>query len=130
MRQGQPSKLEVDRDKATVEVMVELCKASVESFADLLTLERARGGVDGELGESRREVDGAAVGSEVLGRCVLGEESDGLGSDEFDVGAESGGSQAVLDELVCVSVLYGCTNLPNRIMCTFFCSMSLELGQS
>jgi hypothetical protein len=110
--------------------MVELCKASIESFADLLALERARGSVDGELGESRRKVDGAAVGSEVLGRCILGEESDGLGSDEFDVGAESGGSQAVLDELVCVSVLYACTNLPNRIMRTFFCSMSLELGQS
>ena len=130
MGQGQPAELEVDRDKSTVEIMVETCKASVESFADLLTLERARGGVDGELGESRRKVDGAAVGGEMLGRCVLGEESDSLGSDEFDVGAESGGSQTVFDELVRVSVLYACTNFPNRNRCTFFCSMSLELGQS
>jgi hypothetical protein len=128
--QGQPAELEVDRDETAVEVVVEFCKAGVESFADLLALERARGGVDGEFGESGREVDGAAVGSEMLGRCILGEEGDGLGGDEFDVGAEGGGGQAELDELVFVSEVFPFSDLPSRDIRTFFCSMSLELGQS
>ena len=127
MGQGQPAELEVDRDKSTVEIMVETCKASVESFADLLALERARGGVDGEFGESRREVNGAIIGSETLRGCVLVEESDSLGGDEFDVGAEGGGSQAKLDELLFVSTM---SSLPNCDVHTFFCSISLELGQS
>jgi hypothetical protein len=105
VRQGQPAELEVDGDKAAVEVVVELCKASVESFADLSALKRARGGVDGELGEGRREVNGTTVGSETLRGCILVEESDSFGGNEFNVGAESGGSQTKLDKLMFVSAM-------------------------
>jgi hypothetical protein len=111
VRQRQPAKLEVDGNKAAVEVMVELCEASVKSFADLLALERARGSVDGEFGEGRREVNGAVVGSETLGRRILVEESDGLGGNEFDIGAKGGGSQAKLDELVFVSAMFESSQL-------------------
>ena len=130
VRQRQPAELEVDRDETAVKVVVELCEASVESFANLSALEGARGGVDGKFGESRREVDGAAVGSETLGGCILGEKGDGLSGDEFNVGAEGGGSQAEFDELTVVSLMCACPNLSNRNVHTFFCSISLELGQS
>jgi hypothetical protein len=99
VRQRQPAQFEVNRDETAVEIVVELSKASVESFADFSALERARGSVDSKLGESRREIDGAVVGSKALRSCVLGEECLGLGGDEFDVGAEGRGGQAEFDEL-------------------------------
>lgn len=99
VRQRQPAELEVDRDKTTVEVVVELCETGIESFANLSALKGARGGVDGEFGESGWEVKGAVLGRETLGGCVLGEEVVGFGADEFDVGAEGGRGQAELDEL-------------------------------
>jgi hypothetical protein len=66
VRQRQPSKFEVDRDETTIEIVVELSKASVESFANLPALKRARSSVDSELSEGGREIDGAVVGSEAL----------------------------------------------------------------
>jgi hypothetical protein len=104
VRQRQPSELEVDRDETAIEVVVELSKAGVESFANLPALERARSSVDSKLGESRREIDGAVVGSKALRSCVLGKECLGLGSDEFNVGAEGRGGQAEFDELKQISV--------------------------
>lgn len=79
--------------------MVELGEAGVKALADFLALERARGSVDGQFGKGGREIDGAVVGGEALGRRILGEESVGFGADEFDVGAEGGGGEAELDEL-------------------------------
>jgi hypothetical protein len=103
VRQRQPAQLEVDRDETTVEIVVQLGEACIETFADFPALERARSSVDGQFSKSGWEVDGAVVGSEALRGCILGEESLGLGSDEFDVGAEGGGGEAVFDELHCVS---------------------------
>jgi hypothetical protein len=60
VRQRQPAQLEVDRDETTVEIVVELSKAGVESLAHLPALERAGSGVD------RRKINGAVVGSEAL----------------------------------------------------------------
>lgn len=99
MRQRQPAELEVDRDEATVKIVVEVCESSVKSFANLPALKRARSGVDGELGESWREVDRAMVRGEALRGRVLGEEIDCLASNELDVGAERGGGEAELDKL-------------------------------
>jgi hypothetical protein len=104
VRQRQPTQLEVDRDETAIEVVVELSKAGVESFANLPTLERARSSVDGKLSESRREIDGAVIGREALRSCILGEECLGLGGDEFNVGAEGRGGQAEFDELCQVSI--------------------------
>jgi hypothetical protein len=104
VRQRQPAQLEVDRDETTIEIVVELSEAGVESFADLPALERARSGVDSEFGESGREIDGAVVGGEALRSCILGEECLGLSRDEFDVGAEGRGGQAELDELSHISI--------------------------
>ena len=129
VRERQPAQLEVDRDETTVKIVVELSKASVESFADFPALERARGSVDGQFGKSGREVKSAAAGSEALRGCILVEESLGLASDEVDVGAEGSGSEAVLDELCGVSMREGKVSLFLQLL-TFFCSMSLELGQS
>ena len=109
--------------------MVELSEASVESFADFPALERARSSVDGQFSESGREIKSAAAGSEALRGCILVEESLGLASDEVDVGAESSGSEAVLDELCGVSMRESKVSLMLQLL-TFFCSMSLELGQS
>ena len=109
--------------------MVKLSEASVESFADFPALERARSSVDGQFSEGRREVKSTAVRGEALRGGVLVEESLGLASDEFDVGAESGGGKAVLDELCGVSVRESKASLDLQLL-TFFCSMSLELGQS
>lgn len=83
--------------------MVKLSEASVESLADFPALEGARSSVDGQFSESGREVKSAAAGSEALRGSILVEESLGLASDEFDVGAKSGGGKAVLDELCGVS---------------------------
>jgi hypothetical protein len=104
VRQRQPAQLEVDRDETTIEIVVELSEASVESFADLPALKRARSSVDSELSESGREIDSAVVGSEALRSCILGEKCLGLGGDEFDVGAEGRGGQAEFDELCQVSI--------------------------
>lgn len=109
--------------------MVKLSEASVESFANFPALERARGSVDGQFSESGREVKSAAVGSEALRGGILVEESLGLTSDEVDVGAESSGGEAVLDELDGVSMRESKASLDLQLL-TFFCSMSLELGQS
>lgn len=65
--------------------MVELGEASVEAFADFPALERARSSVNGQFGESGREVKSAAAGSEALRGCILVEESLGLASNEVDV---------------------------------------------
>jgi hypothetical protein len=104
VRQRQPAQLEVDRDEATVEIVVQLSEASVESFADFPTLERAGSSVDGQFGESGWEVNGAVVGREALRGCILVEESLGLTSDEFNVGAEGRGSKTKFDELSGVSM--------------------------
>ena len=104
VRQRQPAKLEVDGDETAVEIVVELGEASVETFANLSALEGARSGVDGQLGEGRRKIDGAVVGSEALRSRIFREESLGLSSDEVDVRAEGGGSEAELDKLVRIRV--------------------------
>ena len=129
VRERQPAQLEVDRDETAVEIVVKLSEASVESFADFPALERARSSVDGQFSEGRREVKSTAVRGEALRGGVLVEESLGLTSDEVDVGAESSGGEAVLDELHGVSMRESRVSL-GLPMLTFFCSMSLELGQS
>ena len=129
VRERQPAQLEVDRNETAVEIVVKLSKAGVESFANFPALKRARSSVDGQFSESGREVKSAAAGSEALRGCILVEESLGLASDEVDVGAESSGSEAVLDELCGVSMRESKVSLMLQLL-TFFCSMSLELGQS
>jgi hypothetical protein len=129
VRQRQPAQLEVDRDETAVEIVVELSEAGVKSFTDFLALKRARGSIDGQLGESGREVNGAVVGRETLRGCILVEESLGLTSDELNVGAESRGCEAEFDELCSVSMRDDKAYLDSQLL-TFFCSMSFELGQS
>jgi hypothetical protein len=90
--------------------VVKLSEASVEALADFPALKRARSSVDGQFSESGREVESAAAGSEALRGSVLVEEILGLTSDEFDVGAEGGGGETVLDELCGVSMREGRTN--------------------
>jgi hypothetical protein len=46
VRERQPAELEVDRDETTIEIVVKLSEASVETFADFSALERAGSSVD------------------------------------------------------------------------------------
>lgn len=65
--------------------MVERGESGVESLADFITLEGARGGEDGELGHARGDVDGAFGALEVgAARDVLGD----FFGDQGDVGTE------------------------------------------
>lgn len=123
-----PVQGEVDGGEAHVEVVVQSSEGLVELVADLGTLERVGSGENGDLGHLRRQVDNAGVGLEV--RVAL-EVVGNLVGDDRDVGAEGLGGQGDLHELEGREL--SATKLPAGEFprqCTFFCSMSLALGQS
>ena len=120
-----PGKHEVDRSETLVEVVVHLSESRVEAVPDFLSLERARGSVDRDLGDNLGHIDGALGVLESGG--VLDEVVDLIG-DQVDIRAKRLRGKTKLDKLLTMSAftLYTCIlSLP-----TFFCSMSLALGQS
>ena len=76
--------------------MVQLSEFGIERLADLLTLERTRGGVDGELGHDLGDVESALLPLESL---VALHEVFAFLCDESDVGAECLLGETILDKL-------------------------------
>lgn len=79
--------------------MVQISKCGIESLANLLALKRAGGGVNRELGESRRYVNGSGRRRELLVCGITREELAALLGDEGNVAAESGRCEAEFDKL-------------------------------
>ena len=66
VRKGSPRKHEVDGRKSHVEIVIQVGEAGIEGVTDLLTLQGARGGVDGELGHDLSDINGALLALESL----------------------------------------------------------------
>lgn len=97
LRERSPGKHEVDRGETHVEVVVKIGEGAVELGADFLALERATSSVDSQLGHGLGYIQLAGITLEPVGVC---EEVLSLGGDDGNVGAESLGGQAELDELL------------------------------
>lgn len=91
-----PGQHEVDGGKALVEIVVHFREGGVEASPNLLTLERARSSVDGDLGNVLGDVEGT------LGFLECGSSLDELihlVGDQGNVRSKRFGGQAKFDEL-------------------------------
>jgi hypothetical protein len=95
----QPAKLEIDRNEPAVKIVKRLRETSIKLFANFLALQRVGCSVDGELGESRGDVERSPVTNKTLRRGVFGEERTSFGFDELNVGAKGRRNQSELDEI-------------------------------
>ena len=126
-----PVKSEVDGGEAHVEVVVESSEGGIKLLADSAALEGMRGREDGNLGHVLGDVGDAGLALEVGALLEVG---GNLVGDDGYVGAEGLGGQGNLHELQArgrVSEMCQiATRVRIRVIRTFFCSISLALGQS
>lgn len=94
--QREPVEHEVDGSEAHVQIVVESSQRHVELLANGTTLERVRGGEDGDLGHVVRDVGNARLALEF---GALLEVVGNLARDDGNVGSESLGGESDLHEL-------------------------------
>lgn len=121
-----PMKSEVDGSEAHIEIVVEVSESLVELVSDGAALESMGGGKDGNFGHLLGDIDNTRLALEV---GALLEVVADLARDDGDVGSEGLGGESNLHELKGQEIRRLILS-KGWEMLTFFCSMSLALGQS